>query len=134
VLTGFIKFNKGILRSSVLIKLWLMILAGANLLGPLFFLSRLEAQVVIGTFMLSGCLMTVLTARFGFTRLLGLGHVLWIPMLGWLAFRLEHIPAVDSYGNWLRALVILNGLSLMMDVADVIRYLAGNRKELVEGL
>ncbi|MBI2479533.1 MAG: hypothetical protein HYV60_13135 [Planctomycetia bacterium] len=134
MLTGFIKFNKGILRSSMPIKVWLMILAGANLLGPLFFLSRLEAQVVIGTFVLSACLMTVLTARFGFTRLLGLGHVLWIPMLGWLWLRLEHIPAGDPYGNWLRALMILNGLSLMMDVADVIRYLAGNRKELVEDL
>jgi hypothetical protein len=134
VVAAFIKFNKGVLSSSTPIKLWLLVVVAANLLGPLFFLSQLEAQVVIGTFMVGACLMTVLTARFGFTRILGLGHILWFPMLGWLWMRLGQIPPVDAFGSWLLGVMILNGLSLVMDVADVARYLAGDRTELVEGL
>lgn len=134
MVAAFIKFNKGILSSSTLTKLWLVVLVAANLLGPLFFLPQVEAQVVIGTFMVSACLMTALTARFGFTRVLGLGHILWFPMLGWLWMRLGQIPPVDAFGSWLLGVMILNGLSLVMDVADVARYLAGDRTELVEGL
>lgn len=134
MISAFIKFNKGILASPIPIKLWLLVLVAANLLGPLFFLARLEAQVVLGTFMLGACLMTILTARFGFTRLLGLGHVLWFPMLAWLWFRLRQIESGDAFSGWLMGVMILNGISLVMDVADVVRYLAGDRKELVDGL
>ncbi len=131
---GFIKFNKGVMRSPVAIKLWLAVLVAANLVGPLFFLSRIEAQIILGTFLLGACLMSVLTARFGFTRLLGLGHVLWFPMLGWLWFRLGLIPPDDPFGLWIRGVMCLNGLSLIMDVVDVVRFAGGDRKELVEGI
>ena len=131
---GFIKFNKGILRSSLPIKMWLTLLAVVNMIGPLFFLSRTEAQIIMGTFMLSVCLMSVLTARFGITRLLGLGHVLWLPLLGWLWLRLGLIPSDDFFGLWVRGVMCLNGLSLVMDFADVARYVAGDRKELVEDI
>jgi len=84
--------------------------------------------------MIGAMLMSLLTARFGFTRILGLGHVLWIPLLGWLAFRLGEIPADDAFGVWIRGLMVVNTLSLVLDAADVIRYAAGDRKEVVAGL
>ena len=49
-------------------QLWLMLLVAANLVASLFFLHRLEAQVVLGTMLASMMLMTLLTARFGFTQ------------------------------------------------------------------
>ncbi len=79
-------------------------------------------------------LMTFLTSRFGFTRILGLGHIFWIPLLGFLLTRLGSIPAGASYGAWLRALILLNSGSLLIDMVDVIRYLAGDRAETVQGL
>ena len=90
---GFIKFNKGILRMSLPVKLWLLLLVAANGVAPLFFLNRVEAQAVLAAMMIGAMLMSVLTARFGFSRILGLGHILWIPLLGWLALRLGQIPA-----------------------------------------
>ena len=124
---GFIKFNKGILRMSWPSKVWLLLLATTNGVVPLFFLNRVEAQVVLAAMMIGAMLMSLLTDRFGFTRILGLGHILWIPLLGLLAFRLGQIPADDAFGLWIRGVILLNALSLVLDAVDVIRYVAGDR-------
>jgi hypothetical protein len=133
-MNGFIKFNKGILRMSWPVKLWLLLLVAANAVAPLFFLQRVEAQAVLAAMMIGATLMSLLTARFGFSRILGLGHILWIPLVGWLAFRLGQIPADEAYGMWIRGLMLLNTVSLVIDTADVVRFAAGDRKELVAGL
>lgn len=127
-------FNKGLLSMPTSVKAWLLLLVAVNLVVPLFFFERLEAQVVVGTMLLSMMLMTALTAWAGFTRILGLGHMLWIPMLLWLWTRLDEIPAIDAFGLWVRLLMVLNGISLIIDVVDVRRYLAGDREDIVRGL
>ncbi len=131
---GFIKFNKGVLRVSWPVKIWLLLLVAANAVAPLFFLQHIEAQAVLGAMFVGATLMSVLTDRFGFTRILGLGHILWIPLVGWLAFRLGQIPADDAFGMWIRGVIVVNALSLVIDGVDVFRYAAGERKELVAGL
>ena len=131
---GFIKFNKGVLEMSWPVKIWLLLLVAANGVAPLFFLGRVEAQVVLAAMMIGAVLMSLLTARFGFSRILGLGHILWIPLLGWMALRLGQIPADDAFDFWVRGVMLLDALSLVLDAADVIRYVAGDRKEMVEGL
>ena len=131
---GFIKFNKGVLRMSWPVKIWLLVLVAANAVAPLFFLQRLEAQAVFAAMMIGAMLMSLLTARFGFSRILGLGHILWIPLVGWLAFRLGQIPADDAFGMWIRGVMLLNTVSLVIDTADVVRFATGERKELVAGL
>ncbi len=118
----------------VLWQVWLAVLVATNLVVPMFFLQRLEAQVVLGTFLASFALMTFLTGRFGFTRIVGLGHILWVPMFAFLVMRLGDIPANDAFGIWIRAVIVLNGISLAIDAIDVIRYVAGDRKETIPGL
>ena len=128
---AFIKFNKGLLRMPIQWQLWLLLLVSFNLVVPLFYLDRLEAQVVVGALLVSMTLMTLLTALTGFTRLLGLGHIVWLPLLYFLWTRLDQIPAEDFFGLWVRALMAINAASLVIDAVDVIRYLAGDRKETV---
>ena len=131
---SFIEFNKGMMSMPIHWQLWLMLLVIANMIIPLFFLNRLEGQVVLGTILASMILMTVLTGLSGFGRLLGLGHILWIPLLYFLWARLGQIPADDFFGIWIRVLMALNATSLVIDATDVIRYLAGDREETVPGL
>ncbi len=131
---AFLKFNKGILRMPLQWRLWMMLLMTANVVVPLFFLGRLEAQVVLAAILSSLVLFTLLTARGGFTRLLGLGHLPWVPLILFLATRLGAVPADDFYGVWIRAVIALNATSLAIDAVDVIRYVAGDRKETVPGL
>ena len=131
---AFLKFNKGMMQMSTPVRLWLLPLVTMNMVVPLFFLDRLEARVVLGTLMMSIMLMTSVTALSGFTRLVGLGHVLWIPMLYWLWTRLDQIPIDDGFGIWMRVLMLLNSISLIIDAVDVGRYVAGDREEVVKGL
>lgn len=131
---AFIKFNKGMMKMPIQWQAWLILLVTANLVMPLFYLNRIEAQVVLATIMASMILMIVLTALTGFTRLLGLGHVLWIPLIYFLWLRLEQNPADDFFGIWIRVLMILNATSLVIDSVDVARYITGDRSETVQGL
>ena len=133
-MNAFIKFNKGLMKMPIMVRLWLMLLMVVNLIVPLFFLNRLEAQVVVITFLASAMLMTMLTARSGFNRLLGLGHILWIPLLIFLGVRIDQIPASDFFGNWVRVLMVINAVSLIIDAVDVTRYIAGDRQETVKGI
>ncbi len=131
---AFLKFNKGILRMPLPWRLWMLLLVALNLVLPLFFIDRLEAQLVLVAMAVSMFLMTGLTAVSGFSRLLGLGHVAWIPLIVFLGTRLPEVPASDFYGMWLRVLLVANSLSLVIDLVEVLRYAAGDREETVRNL
>ncbi len=131
---AFIKFNKGVMKMPVQWQLWLLLLVAVNLVVPIFFINRLDAQVVLVAFVASVILMTVLTALSGFSRLLGLGHIFWIPLLYFLWTRLDQISADEFFGIWIRVLMTLNAVSLIIDAVDVGRYIAGERAETVKGL
>jgi len=133
-MNAFIKFNKGIMNSSLPVKLWVGLLVIFNMIIPLFFLDRLEAQVVLAAIMASMLLMTLITSTTGFSRLLGLGHIVWVPLLFFLWTHLDQIPSDDGFGVWVRALMAINATSLVIDAVDVFRYLAGERMEIVKSL
>ena len=133
VLEALVRFVRGMLRSRPHVLAWLMLLMLANGIAPLVFLARLEAQVVLATFLLSIGLMTWLTARYGFSRILGLGHVLWVPMVIFLLVRANALE-MDAYGIWVGTVVVLNVISLMIDVRDVMQYVRGAKDEVVKGL
>ena len=99
---AFLKLNKGIMRMPLPWRLWMVLLVVLNLVLPLFFFDRLEAQVVLVTMAVSMFLMAGLTAVSGFSRLLGLGHVAWIPLVVFLGTRLSEVPASDFYGPYIR--------------------------------
>lgn len=129
-MNAFIKFNKGLFRQPVYVRLWMAVLIIANMVLPLFFLGTVEAKVVLACLMGSVVFMTVITAMTGYTRLLGAGHVLWFPMIFYLWSRLGLYPADGFFEMWLRAVILLNTISLVIDVIEVIRYAAGDRNEL----
>ena len=131
---AFIRFNKGVLRYPAQVKIWMAALISVNLFVPLFYIKLFEAQVVLAAFFASFALMVALTAYSGFSRLLGLGHVLWLPLLYFLWTRLDMNPADSPFGLWMRTLMALNAVSLVIDTVEVGRYLAGDHREVVSGL
>ncbi len=133
-MSAFIEFNKGVMKMPLPWRLWLMLLVTVNLAVPLFFLDRREAQFILGALLASMALMTILTAKFGFTRILGLGHILWLPLVFFLWLRLSHIPADDFFGFWIRGVLTLNTVSLMLDTVDVARYICGDKQQMIRGL
>lgn len=94
---------------------------------PVLFFGSLEAQVVLGAMMFGAILQSLIFSRLGFVRLLGVGHVLWLAMVPWIWLRADQ-ATTPGMRNWMMAVVVMNGISLVIDVADVVRYLKGDRE------
>ncbi len=121
------RFNKAILTMPMPWPIWTGLLILANLVSPLFFLGTLEATVVLLGFAASATLILTLFARFGFVRLLGLGHTPWLFTVPWLAMRLSEGGIGGPFYYWLLSVVVLDALSLVIDAVDVVRYWKGER-------
>ena len=109
---------------------WVMLLFGINLVPSLIYLASLEGKVVLAALMLGGLFQTAIFEARGFVRLLGIGHVAWLPMVLWLWMRMEAAPQGSVFRYWLLAVIIINSLSLIIDTVDVIRYIRGEREPL----
>ena len=116
------------------LQLWVGMLIGANIVAPLFFLGHVEAQATLAAGLIGMTLMTALTGRFGFSRIVGLGHVAWLPLLAFLVGGVAEVPATTGFGLWLRTVIVLDAISLVFDAVDAVRFLRGDRAETVPGL
>ncbi len=125
--------SRGLLGMRQPWRTWIFFLVTVNVVVPLLsFPSRYEARVVVATFLAGALLMTLLTMATGFSRLLGLAHVVWLPLLYYLWNRASGVPGDDMYGRWLRLVIVADAISLAIDVVDVGRYVAGERADLLE--
>ena len=125
---AFIGFNKGILTLAKPWQIWMALLVLVNMVLPLFFLGTPEATVVLVGIMASMSIMLVLFAKFGFVRLLGLGHVPWLFTVPWLWLQLGQTMQNGFFYYWLLSVVVLDSISLVIDAVDVARYAMGKRQ------
>jgi len=113
-----------LIRQPIWIAIWVMVLMTVNM-GSLFFWHKELAQIIFITFMASAMIMMLLYSHFGFEKILGLGHILWIPLLIYIVIQ---IPAADEhFQQYLIALSIIIAISLLFDIVDVFNFL--KRKE-----
>lgn len=116
----------GILAEPGYLLLWVAWLILVNSAAVLF-LSRIEARVVLGAWLVNIVLMTLLAELNGYNRFLGLSHVLtWTPLLVYLWRHRQELQGSSPVERWVRVLFATNALSLVIDVADVARYLVGD--------
>ena len=134
MIKGIVQFNRAVFKMPIPWRIWMMLLMAVNMIVPFFFLDRIEARVVLVTMIVSAALMMAMTEKFGFTRILGLGHIPWIPLVVYLWTRLGEHPADQPFGLWIRLVMVLNSLSLVIDIVDVARYIRGDRERTVQGL
>ena len=125
---AMIGFTKGLMSMPMPWLVWLGLLLAVNVVGPIYFFEALEAKVVLVAFLASLGLMTAIFAAKGFVRLLGIGHILWVPMVPWLWIRLDQVGPGEPIGYWITAVIILDSISLIIDGIDVLRYLKGERQ------
>lgn len=109
-------------------RIWVGFLGALNVLGGLFFFETTAGKAVLAATVIAFILMLAIFRRHGFVRLLGLGHIVaWGPLLPWLWVRFQEVGAGSLLGVWLLAVVVADGISLAIDVADVIRWWRGER-------
>ena len=83
------------------------------------------ARLIFASFLVSAMLMIGLYARFGFKKILGLGHIPWIPVLVYL---LVQIPTAEAtFKSYLLVLSVSISISLVFDTIDVWEYFKKRR-------
>jgi len=116
--------------------LWLGFLGIANMGAVLFvvghkdskWIFRIEALAILAAIIPTAIFMEYLYSQYGYVRLLGLAHIVfWTPVYAWIWFKRRQLhPASESlFGKYLAFYLLIVGISLAIDVIDVIRYFAG---------
>lgn len=122
-----IEFHKALLAMRMPWPIWLAVMVAVNMIGAIVFFDTIEGKLVVAAVVLGFFIQTAIYSKLGFVRLLGIGHVFWLALVPWLATRLAEVGLTSAFGYWLAAVVVVDGVSLVIDVVDVARYLRGER-------
>ncbi len=111
---------------------WVMLLGAVNFVGSVLFFNTFEGKFALLAMMGSMIVMLAIYYKYGFVRLLGLGHILfWVPFVIWNLARLSEPSALNSdFKIWLIAVSVFISLSLLLDFADVIKFFKGEKSEM----
>ncbi len=119
-------FGVVFLRFRPVPRIWCVWLVGVNI-ACLYFITHIEAQVVLAVTAIAVVAQTLIYQRIGFSRILGSTHVFWIPMFVWMGTRIDTIMGDPALANWLLLLFGTNVVSLVVDTIDAVRFLRGER-------
>jgi hypothetical protein len=107
---------------------WLALLMATNMVGPVVFIKSLEGRMVILAAMAGAAFQIAIFGSKGFVRLLGIGHLPWVPLVFWLWTRLDQAPQDGIFRYWILSVIIIDTISLIIDTTDVVRYISGDRE------
>lgn len=119
-----LRFFVELMRQPVWIPIWVFYLMVINVVSVGFWDEPL-AKLIFISFMISAMLMMGLYSKFGFEKILGLGHILWVPLLVYILTQISSVE--DGFKSYLVALSISIAISLAFDIFDVWNYFT-NRK------
>ena len=124
-----IRFFKTMFLLPTLWVAWVALLMGVNLMAPLAFLNTMEGKMVFAAGMAGALVMMLIFRSKGFVRLLGVGHLFWIPLVIWLLGRVPEASGIFQY--WILSVIVLDTLSLIIDLSDIVRYMGGEKQAMV---
>lgn len=126
---SMIQLNKQIFTMKFPWNLWVGVLALVNMVGGLVYIRTPEGQMALACLMLAFLIMWGIYVKKGFVRLLGLGHLIaWTPQVVWYAQVVLQGNAAGWFLYWLMSVIVVNGLSLVIDFVDVVRYSLGEKQ------
>ena len=74
-MNALIEFHKALLAMPMPWPIWIAVMAGVNVIGGIAFFGTIEGKLVLAAVVAGVVVQTVIHARLGFVRLLGIGHV-----------------------------------------------------------
>jgi len=122
-------FSQDLQAGPLWVYYWVNFMGAVIVLAVPFAFTRVEARWTLLVMALVFPFMMWLYAQFGFQRILGLAHVLfWTPLALYLWRRRDRWRVRETLGGkWILVLFTTMSVSLVMDYADVVRYLMGER-------
>lgn len=114
-----LNFFTELLAQPKTVVVWVGYLMMINMASLLFWEIELS-RIIFFTFLASSMLMMTLYSFFGFKKILGLGHILWLPLLFYIFSNL--LIATGVFYSYLLVLSISILISLFFDVIDVYKF------------
>lgn len=106
---------------------WITVLVAVNIGGGLYFINALEGKLAVSFMLIGAGIMSYIHSKFGFVRLLGAGHILWLYLVPHCYIIYSSLKP-SHFKGWLFMIVLFNGISLIIDLVDVIKYFKGDNK------
>lgn len=105
-------------------RVWMVLLLAANAVAPWFFLPRLTAIVtLVATATALPVALVLVRVQGKFTKLQGMIHAPWLPMLASSIYLFPWGAEFDAYKIWLTSSILMTIVSLAIDISDVCRFL-----------
>lgn len=121
-------FGIVLVRFRPLQRIWGAWLVAVNAACVLF-IEHTEAQVALVAVGAAALVQAMIYQRRRFIRVLGSTHVVWVPMLAWMALRLDALPAGEPvFRVWVISLIATNAVCLAIDAWDATRFALGERR------
>lgn len=114
---------------------WILVLGAVHIAALAFVVGRQSGRwvvrpepiAVLAGAVVATILMTWLYSQVGYVRLLGLAHLVgWTPAYLWILARRRALDSGPLFVKWIHAYLFIAGVSLVIDVIDVVRHLAGD--------
>lgn len=114
---------------------WVLVMVLVHLAAVLFVVRRepsgwrirIEPIAIMTSFIVAALIMEWMYGQFGYVRLLGLAHLIgWTPVFVWMFMIRKRFSVSTLFGKYLRLYLLIAGISLFIDVIDVIRYFLGD--------
>jgi len=121
------RFLRGLWGQRPMVRAWVGVLILVHGVGPLAFLGRTGGKAMLAGFAASSLIMMFLHARLGFTRVLGLAHVAWVPAL-WVINQEIQAFSYGAFPIWGRIALVTGGATLLLDGRDLWLWLRGDRR------
>jgi len=125
LLRAFEVFSNGIHALDWYWKLWIYTMVLINGVIPLFFLPKFTSIIVLVSAVSGFFSGLVLTHALGYSKILGLMHLPWIPMVSFqfYYFYKQKFKAKSLHDYWLILSLTISLLSLLMDFYDICEYI-----------
>lgn len=113
------KLFTDMLKQPLAIIIWVGILMGVNLAAFAFLEHKISIWIV-AIFMIQAGFMMALYAKFGYSKIVGASHVLWIPLVAYLIMTVGNYSG--TFQTYLWVLIVINGISIVLDMNDVRQF------------
>ena len=124
-------YFKDFMKLHIATKLFSFLLFIVNALFPLLLFYNWQAQATLGCYLGSLAIQLIVYKRVGFTRLVKLGRLLWLPLLFVVLQNTILVNLDPASSAWIMTLLVVNISSLVIDLRDLKLWVSGQRESLV---
>ncbi len=127
-IADFFAMRRDIVARSKLLSIWGFLLNVPVLIGGLAFATRPVAAGAAAAILISLFIATQMHKRWPLSRLIGLCHVVFLPVIPLQLIELANIASVGAFEIWLVYSTAMMSVCVLIDVFDLFRYFVlGNR-------